>query len=303
MVGRALIIAALALGLSARQADAHGAVTIPMPREAIDGDTAPWNGKVPWPIPFGASSPRSSVLVLPLPAPCHRVHGARDGSAVLPSLRCTSAVCPSLLLPLPLLLESSSANRVGAGADNPNWCAHPSAEAAGKDPRNLTGSLGQACFWFSNGCGIGSPECDGNSGQLVPCCTHKYIFNGTGAPPPFGQCNERGCIVENPAAKKPNPFDPALRPKGAKGGKPTLCDPKARTVNTAAECGSKEDYWQFSPWRAPGSVPVLDSCGVAGGRLPHQGQGTAGADYVNTSNAKLADRGSSLKAAPSGTTW
>ena len=50
-------------------------------------------------------------------------------------------------------------------------------------------------------------------------------------------------------------------------------------------------------------MPVLDSCGVAGGRLPHQGQGTAGADYVNTSNAKLADRGSSLKAAPSGTTW
>ena len=50
-------------------------------------------------------------------------------------------------------------------------------------------------------------------------------------------------------------------------------------------------------------MPVLDSCGVAGGRLPHQGQGTAGADYVNTSNAKLADRGSSLKAAPSGTVW
>ena len=61
MVGRALIIAALALGLSAQQADAHGAVTIPKPREAIDGDTAPWNGKVPWPIPFGASSPSSGL--------------------------------------------------------------------------------------------------------------------------------------------------------------------------------------------------------------------------------------------------
>ena len=60
-------------------ADAHGAVTIPPPREAIDGDTAPWNGDVPWPIPF----------------------------------------------------------------DKPNWCAHPSAERAGKDKRNLTGSNGQ----------------------------------------------------------------------------------------------------------------------------------------------------------------
>ena len=58
---------------------AHGAVTIPPPREAIDGDTAPWNGQVPWPIPF----------------------------------------------------------------DKPNWCAHPSAERAGKDKRNLTGSNGQ----------------------------------------------------------------------------------------------------------------------------------------------------------------
>ena len=62
----------------------HGAVTIPPPRQAVDGSLAPWNGKVPWPIPF----------------------------------------------------------------DHPNWCAHPSAGAAGKDARNLTGANGQACFWF-----------------------------------------------------------------------------------------------------------------------------------------------------------
>ena len=119
----------------------------------------------------------------------------------------------------------------------------------------------QACFWFSNGCGIGSPSCDGNSGQLVPCCTHKYVWNGTKGtqPPPFGQCNEHGCIVVNPAAQLPDPFDPAMRPKGAVGGKPTLCSSDLRTVNTHAECGSKHDFWQFAPWRAPGSVPVLDS--------------------------------------------
>ena len=57
-----------------RRTAAHGAVTIPPPRERVDGDTAPWNGDVPWPIPF----------------------------------------------------------------DKPNWCAHPSAERAGKDKRNLT---------------------------------------------------------------------------------------------------------------------------------------------------------------------
>ena len=395
---RAAVLASSVLGT----ARSHGAVTHPPPREAVDGaSTAPWNGSVPWPIPF----------------------------------------------------------------DSPNWCAHPSASMAGIDPRNLSGSNGQACFWFSNGCGIGSPHCDGNSGQLVPCCTHKYRYNGTGSPPPFGQCNAGGCIVKagpsqpaggltkapvtapachpkpvtagrlmggqswtlgadktirvgahsefcldldrgpktlvtypcnsisiqhvhnqqweyrnatrtlhsamdpllcvdlgpkstspvtvqecaagkqsqqwtlatpagaaagsplreiaspstgsclewggggdgvgsgDAAAGLPDPFDPKLRPRGAKGGKPTLCDPKYRTVNTAAECGSKDDYWQFSPWRAPGSVPVLDACGVAGGRLPGQGDGTAGADYVNTTNAKLADKGSTLKPAPSGTVW
>ena len=71
-----LLLGAVAM---VRNAAAHGAVTIPPPREAIDGDTAPWNGAVPWPIPF----------------------------------------------------------------DKPNWCAHPSAERAGKDKRNLTGANGQ----------------------------------------------------------------------------------------------------------------------------------------------------------------
>ena len=37
-----------------------------------------------------------------------------------------------------------------------------------------------------------------------------------------------------------------------------------------------------------------DSCGSAGGRLPGQGQGSAGANYVTTPNAKLADPGSKL---------
>ena len=50
-------------------------------------------------------------------------------------------------------------------------------------------------------------------------------------------------------------------------------------------------------------LQVIDSCGVAGGRLPHTGEGSAGATYFNTTNAKLADKGSNLKPAPSGTVW
>lgn len=39
--------------------------------------------------------------------------------------------------------------------------------------------------------------------------------------------------------------------------KPTICDPEQRTVNTDAECGGPNDFFQFSPVRAvrsPGSL-------------------------------------------------
>ena len=35
-----------------RSVAAHGAVTHPKPRQAIDGSLAPWNGSVPDPVPF-----------------------------------------------------------------------------------------------------------------------------------------------------------------------------------------------------------------------------------------------------------
>lgn len=53
--------------------------------------------------------------------------------------------------------------------------------------------------------------------------------------------------------------------------KATICDPSLRTVNTNAVCGSDQDYYYYAPWRAPGTAPVIDACGVAGGRLPEQG--------------------------------
>ena len=33
---------------------------------------------------------------------------------------------------------------------------------------SLTGNNGQACFWFSNGCSIGCPECDGETRGPIP---------------------------------------------------------------------------------------------------------------------------------------
>jgi hypothetical protein len=40
---------------------------------------------------------------------------------------------------------------------------------------------------------------------------------------------------------------------------------KYKTVNTDVACGAADDWYYFSPWRAPGAAPVFDSCGMAGG--------------------------------------
>jgi len=84
------------------------------------------------------------------------------------------------------------------------------------------------------------------------------------------------------------------------GMKATICEPKLRTYNINATCGGDEDYYYYSPWRAPGSAPVLDSCGMAGG-TPHAGG--FGAQIKNTSVAKQGDLGSKLPQQPSGVIW
>ena len=78
-----------------------------------------------------------------------------------------------------------------------------------------------------------------------------------------------------------------------------MCDPAVRSVNTGAACGAEDDWYFYSPWRAPGAAPVFDSCGMAGGHKPPQGG--FGGIYVNTSHAKLGDKGTEvLPKAPSG---
>eukprot|EP00041_Stephanoeca_diplocostata_P039847 m.1638000 g.1638000 ORF g.1638000 m.1638000 type:complete len:400 (-) comp26550_c0_seq1:266-1465(-) len=171
------------------------------------------------------------------------------------------------------------------------WCAIPSHEHSGQ----LSGENGQACFWFSNGCTIGCEKCDGNTRGPVP----KFQYVGNASDPPSWGWEG---IVPVPNSKRfhqPIPTPNCDRPRT----NATICDPALRTANTHAPCGSADDFYYYSPWRAPGSAPVIDSCGVAGGRLPGQGNGCCGAEFVNTSLAKLADRGSSLPPRPTGTVW
>merc|ERR1719190_295432 len=105
-------------------------------------------------------------------------------------------------------------------------------------------------------------------------------------------------------------LNPALKGKvaiksicGNTTAKATICDSRLRSMNTQAECGSPEDIYYLSPWRAPGSAPVIDSCGSAGGRNSWQGRGEAGASFQNSSVAKEGDLGSKLPPMPSQATW
>ena len=74
-------------------------------------------------------------------------------------------------------------------------------------------------------------------------------------------------------------------------------------MNLGAEPDSPQDSYRFNPWRAPGSAPVTDACGTAGGTQPwHAGPGDA--VFAKTQFASFGALGSQvLDPAPSGTIW
>ena len=84
------LAAMMSLGLVGG-ADAHGAVTHPKPRQAVDSSLAPWNGSVPaYPIPFGAH-PSTPTRVMQVTAVCVGRSNLRTAAALpRPKLRgCT----------------------------------------------------------------------------------------------------------------------------------------------------------------------------------------------------------------------
>ena len=89
---------------------------------------------------------------------------------------------------------------------------------------------------FSNGCIIGCPSCNGDT-------RGPMYNNGDYWRQKFHTCAD-GTLSK---------------------GKATVCAAEDRTINTDVACGDKDDLWYYTPWRYPGSSPVLDSCGVAGG--------------------------------------
>lgn len=54
------------------------------------------------------------------------------------------------------------------------------------------------------------------------------------------------------------------KPLCADGIEPTVNSPRLRTMNIENAAGSVNDSYRYNPWRAPGSAPVNDPCGMAG---------------------------------------
>eukprot|EP01048_Picozoa_sp_COSAG05_P018782 COSAG05_NODE_2813_length_2611_cov_1.736863_2_plen_223_part_00 len=194
----------------------HGAVVYPPPRQAVDKDLLPWNGKVPRTFP----DVESKTGWCPVPGSADGKPSGQNGqgrfelSCLLVQLLMVPrwyflfrAVLPLPLLPLLLRLR-------------------------------LLRTRESACFWFSNGCAVGCDACDGSSRGPIP---GQGARNETTPPTGIGR-NKVGpngvvCGVSN-------------------GVKPTMCDPNHRTVNIMAECGGPDDWYFYSPWRAPVSTSL-----------------------------------------------
>jgi hypothetical protein len=183
-------------------------------------------------------------------------------------------------------------------------------------------------YWFSHGCSPSCPDrCDGTFGSPGhdDATYAKFLYKGLTK----AEARRRNVSVPHfsPAAGDmaldPRALPrPVIRSHCGSIRQPTICAGHLRTLNTQAACGSAEDIYQLSPWRAPGAAPVIDSCGTAGGRLPGMGEeptgsgscrnasdpadpcrGNTQAIFSNSSAARENDRGSELRAMPSQATW
>ena len=85
------------------------------------------------------------------------------------------------------------------------------------------------------------------------------------------------------------------------GANATL-DPRLRTVNLDAPAGSELDIYRHNPWRAPGTAPVADACGLAGGTPWPQEVAEAGV-YTTTKFAHHGMRGTALPPMDTGVRW
>lgn len=76
----------------------------------------------------------------------------------------------------------------------------------------------------------------------------------------------------------------------------------ARSLNLNATAFAANDIYRHNPWRAPGSAPVADACGLAGG-TPWGADVAEEGVYKNTTYAHHGMKGTDLPKMPTGTVW
>eukprot|EP00037_Helgoeca_nana_P015134 m.141751 g.141751 ORF g.141751 m.141751 type:complete len:354 (-) comp22880_c0_seq1:29-1090(-) len=111
----------------------------------------------------------------------------------------------------------------------------------------------------------------------------------------FNQGCSIGCAKCDSEEANPN-----TRDRCGSGMKPTNNDPRFRGINRGVVAMSKEDIYQWNPWRAPGNAPVYGACGAAGGGPL---RASTAAPFVDTVLARQGDLGASLPRYPTGVVW
>jgi len=136
----------------------------------------------------------------------------------------------------------------GASPNTPCTCANGPGGITGEKQgcdlgiKNTSGG-GQPCLWWSQGCSIHCPFCvTVPPGGIIPTAPI------TGAAPHTDKAGFRTSYCKQTMEK------------------PWTLPREAWTMNTAAVEGAEDDSYRYNPWRAPGSAPVVDPCGQAGGK-------------------------------------
>mmetsp|Transcript_20223 Transcript_20223/g.56068 ORF Transcript_20223/g.56068 Transcript_20223/m.56068 type:complete len:414 (-) Transcript_20223:94-1335(-) len=180
----------------------------------------------------------------------------------------------ALYIPKPRnAMDSSLPEFAGGRAPrNPCTCTNgnggPRGGADGCDMGIRGDGDGQACYWWSQGCSIGCGKCATESSSPTPCHGNAPHTDKLGFRKSY--CNS--------------------------SQKPTL--PRhAWTLNMGAAEGSEEDSYRFNPWRAPGTAPIVDPCGQAGGEYGYQRLG-GDSEFYNTTLAGKGRMGSTLPPTP-----
>lgn len=129
-----------------------------------------------------------------------------------------------------------------------NLCAVPGS----KDPKTVLTTNGQACYWFSNGCSHGCPECDTITRGPIPSAVNQTIdgrvFSDWPSPKTASECQAMTPFPKDSASRAVNPCVRKMDVCGLNHSA-SICSADLRTYNVNASCGAEDDWYYFSPWR------------------------------------------------------